>query len=148
LNETLTIRLSGGPTAPARARTALRSLDRTLGDLGDDVDLLVSELVTNSVLHAQAEQVELHATTSPECVRIEVADAGPGFDAQEGPREPSRNGEGGYGLHIVDRLAHRWGVKRNHHARVWLEIDRTSGARRFHSANRQEPTSRAELAPG
>jgi anti-sigma regulatory factor (Ser/Thr protein kinase) len=138
MNEKLTLRLTGGPTAPARARTALRSLDRTLGELRDDVHLVVSELVTNSVLHAKADHVELHAQTNSDCVRIEVTDPGPGFDQNEARREPSLTGEGGYGLHIVDRLADRWGVKRNDHARVWLEIDRVSGNRRFAPAGRDD----------
>jgi anti-sigma regulatory factor (Ser/Thr protein kinase) len=117
------IRLAGGPTAPSRARAALESLDATLADLRDDVHLLVSELVSNSVLHARADHVELHATTEPSGVRIEVSDPGPGFD-EAGRPEPSYAGEGGFGLLIVDKVANRWGTKRNGDARVWFEIDR------------------------
>jgi anti-sigma regulatory factor (Ser/Thr protein kinase) len=123
LKEILTLRLAGGPTAPARARTALGSLDPTLADLRDDVHLLVSELVSNSVLHAAATHVELYATTDPAGVRIEVADPGPGFDESD-RREPSLTGEGGFGLLIVDKVANRWGTARNGSARVWFEIDR------------------------
>jgi anti-sigma regulatory factor (Ser/Thr protein kinase) len=125
LKETLTLRLAGGATAPARARSALSSIDRSLADLRDDVHLLVSELVSNSVLHAQAEHVVLRATAEPEGVHVEVSDPGPGFDGQA-RREPSLSGQGGYGLFIVDRVASRWGVKRNDYARVWFEIDRES----------------------
>jgi anti-sigma regulatory factor (Ser/Thr protein kinase) len=126
VQETLTLRLSGGPTAPARARTALCSLDRTLADLRDDVQLLVSELVSNSVIHAEADHVELRATADPRGVHIEVSDPGPGFDDRD-RREPSFSGQGGFGLLLVDKVAHRWGVKRNRSARVWFEIDRKSG---------------------
>ena len=126
MKETLTLRLAGGPTAPARARTALRSLDRTIADLRDDVDLLVSELVTNSVLHAKADHVDVLATAGPTGVHVEVSDPGPGFDKDGARREPSPNGAGGYGLNIVDKVANRWGVKRNRFARVWFEIDRSS----------------------
>jgi anti-sigma regulatory factor (Ser/Thr protein kinase) len=126
LKETLTLRLSGGPTAPARARTALRSLDRTVADLRDDVDLLVSEVVTNSVLHAGADHIELHATADSAGVYIEVSDPGPGFDKDQARREPSLTGEGGYGLNIIEMVANRWGVKRNRFARVWFELDRES----------------------
>jgi anti-sigma regulatory factor (Ser/Thr protein kinase) len=148
MKETLTLKLSGGPTAPARARTALRSLDRTLGELRDDADLLVSELVTNSVVHARAECVELHACAGPERIRIEVSDPGPGFAGREAQREPSLTGEGGYGLHIVDSLAHRWGVQRNGAALVWLEIDRSPASRgRFAPAVEADAGFR-ELAPG
>src|SRR5438876_585918 len=130
MTESLTLRLAGGPKAPARARKALRSLDRTLSDLRDDVDLLVSELVSNSVLHAHADQIELHAYSAPELVRVKVSDQGPGFDATETRPEPNTDGEGGFGLLIVDKVADRWGVTRDHHASVWFEIDRP-GNRRF-----------------
>ena len=127
MNESLTIRLSGGPKAPARARNALRCLDRTLSDLRGDVDLLVSELVSNSVMHAGAEQIELHADAGPEQVRIEVSDAGPGFDPERDTTADRDRVEGGYGLFIVDQLADRWGVSRDRNSSVWLEIDREPG---------------------
>jgi anti-sigma regulatory factor (Ser/Thr protein kinase) len=139
VTETLTLRLSGGLTAPARARAALGSLDPNLAELRDEVHLLVSELVTNSIVHAGADQVELRATSGTGGVHIEVSDPGPGFDPLD-RREPSRTGEGGYGLFLVDKVANRWGIERNHRARVWFEIDRTQnreqraeGARRARS---------------
>jgi anti-sigma regulatory factor (Ser/Thr protein kinase) len=150
LKETLTIRLTGGPTAPARARTALRSLDRTVADLRDDVDLLVSELVTNAVLHAGADHVELHATADPAGVYIEVSDPGPGFDKDEARREPSLSGEGGYGLNIIDMVANRWGVKRNRSARVWFEIDRESrtlASRDGHAGTVSDPSMQDRRFP-
>jgi anti-sigma regulatory factor (Ser/Thr protein kinase) len=128
VKETLTLRMTGGPTAPSRARKALGSLERTLAELRHDVDLLVSELVSNSVLHAGADHVELRAVTHPEGVHVEVSDPGLGFNRDTARREPSLTGEGGYGLHIVDTVANRWGVTRDHSARgsarVWFEIDR------------------------
>jgi anti-sigma regulatory factor (Ser/Thr protein kinase) len=123
VQETLTLRLSGGPTAPARARTALCSLDRSFGELRDDVHLLVSELVSNSVIHAGAQQIELHASADPQVVRVEVADAGPGFD-ERARREPSFSGEGGFGLFLVDKVASRWGTNRDASTQVWFEIER------------------------
>jgi anti-sigma regulatory factor (Ser/Thr protein kinase) len=117
------LRLYGGHTAPARARTALCSLDSNLAELRDEVHLLVSELVSNSVIHADAEQVELRAIADPAGVHVEVSDPGAGFDP-EGRPEPSLTGEGGYGLFLVDKVAHRWGVERNYPTRVWFEIDR------------------------
>ena len=139
MRETLMLRLCGGPTAPARARTALRSLDRTLGELGSDADLVVSELVTNSVIHAHADHIELQATADDDRVRIEVSDPGPGFDRRTAQREPSPTGEGGYGLNIVDGLAHRWGVRRNGNPRVWLEIDRNRPRGGFARSTKAEP---------
>jgi anti-sigma regulatory factor (Ser/Thr protein kinase) len=127
MRESLTLRLSGGPRAPGRARNALRSLDRTLADLRDDVDLLVSELVSNSVLHARAEQIELRADAHRGGVRVEVSDPGPGFDESGKGEHPGMGHEGGYGLFIVDKVADRWGVTRDQRARVWFEIDRAPG---------------------
>ena len=123
VQETLTLRLSGGPTAPARARTALCSLDRSFAELRDDVHLLVSELVSNSVIHAGADHIELRATADPRVVRVEVSDPGPGFDERD-RREPSHNGGGGFGLFLVEKVAHRWGTKRDDSTRVWFEIER------------------------
>jgi anti-sigma regulatory factor (Ser/Thr protein kinase) len=140
MQETLTLRLSGGPTAPARARKALRTLDHSLAGLSDDVDLLVSELVTNSVRHASAETIEVNALCSPRGVRIEVTDPGPGFDPHIPQREP---GEGGYGLFLVDTLADRWGVSHDSKSRVWAEIDRDSGSRNGEHAGRSSTLSAA-----
>jgi anti-sigma regulatory factor (Ser/Thr protein kinase) len=122
--ETLSLQIAGGPTAPARARTALRGLDRALEGLEDDVALLVSELVTNSVLHGGArseDAIELEAMASDDRIRVEVIDDGPGFDrsALNGNHD-----EGGFGLKLVDRLTNRWGFSQEPQARVWFEIDR------------------------
>jgi anti-sigma regulatory factor (Ser/Thr protein kinase) len=137
MKETLTLCMCGGPTAPARARRALRSLDRTLADLREDVDLLVSELVSNAVLHANADRIEFQAASGPESVWIEVSDPGPGFRPSEARREPSVTGEGGYGLNIVDMVANRWGATTHGEGRVWFEIDRES---------RREARDRADRA--
>jgi anti-sigma regulatory factor (Ser/Thr protein kinase) len=123
MQETINLRLAGGPRAPARARQALSSLDKALNDVRCDVTLLVSELVTNSVRHGDAHPettIELIATAAADKVRIEVADNGPGFDVAEAKREREI---GGYGLKLVDRIANRWGVISEPSPRVWFEID-------------------------
>jgi anti-sigma regulatory factor (Ser/Thr protein kinase) len=148
MKETLRLRLSGGPTAPARARTGLRSLQRTLQELGDDAGLIVSELVTNAVVHAHADLVELYATADSDHIRIEVSDPGPGFDRRSARREPSLTGEGGYGLNIIDKLSNRWGVSNDGRARVWLEIDHDgAGEGRFRSSGESRSGFR-QLAAG
>jgi anti-sigma regulatory factor (Ser/Thr protein kinase) len=125
VKESLTLRLSGGPTAPGRARTALGSLDRSFGELRNDVHLLVSELVSNSVVHGGADQIELRASADPHVVRVEVTD--PGSSANEpARREPSTNGGGGFGLFLVDKVAHRWGTDHDSDMRVWFEIEHRS----------------------
>jgi anti-sigma regulatory factor (Ser/Thr protein kinase) len=86
------------------------------------VVLLASELVSNAVKHANAALIEIRCEVVPQSVRIEVVDAGPGFDAIPSVRNP--DAVGGWGLHLVDELSTRWGVVDATGARVWFEIDR------------------------
>jgi anti-sigma regulatory factor (Ser/Thr protein kinase) len=90
----------------------------------EDVLLLVTELVTNAVRHAdvgpgQSLRVELRF--SPRRVRVDVFAPGTGF-RRDG--EPSRGDEsGGWGLFLVDQIAHRWGVTPTASGTcVWFEI--------------------------
>jgi anti-sigma regulatory factor (Ser/Thr protein kinase) len=86
------------------------------------VVLLVSELVSNAVKHAASNSIAVRCAVTPQCVRVEVADQGPGFALDPGPINPSR--VGGWGLHLVDELSSRWGVADGPGSRVWFEIDR------------------------
>ena len=51
-------------------------------------------------------------------VRFEVEDLGHGAVRR---REPDGR-TGGFGLHLVDTIAARWGVDREHGTRVWFEL--------------------------
>jgi anti-sigma regulatory factor (Ser/Thr protein kinase) len=78
-----TATIPSGPEAPFLARTLVSGwLDRRgHAQLHDDVRLLVSELVTNSVLHAGqpvGAPVHLSATAVDGVVRVEVDDRGHG----------------------------------------------------------------------
>jgi anti-sigma regulatory factor (Ser/Thr protein kinase) len=108
---------------------ARHSLDRFEGLLLpeklEDVRLIVSELVTNSVRHAGLspdEQISLAVAISVGSVRGRVCDPGPGFEKPTEPR-PRTDLSGGWGLPIVERISDRWGIKRNGCACVWFEID-------------------------
>jgi anti-sigma regulatory factor (Ser/Thr protein kinase) len=118
------VELDSGPTAAAEARAALTVLDgRVTGEVLDDLRLLVSELVTNSVRHSGAAPtatVELQVVSRPRGVRVEVADCGNGF--QPRPRTPGQAVDSGWGLHLVDQIADRWGVENSGRKRVWFEI--------------------------
>jgi nitrate/nitrite-specific signal transduction histidine kinase len=119
----LSVRIPGGPGAPAEARDALRRFHPELApELMQIVALLASELVSNAVRHARAESVELCFGVAARHVRVEVADNGRGFAGK--PRAPIANQPGGWGLYIVERLASRWGVTQDDGTRVWFEIDR------------------------
>ena len=122
------VELDSGPAAAAEARAVLGLLeDHADPNALDDVRLLVSELVTNSVRHAQlppGSKVALAASASADTVRVEVSDDGPGFEPT--PRSAAQTDAGGWGLHLVDRIADRWGVDRGGTMSVWFEIDASS----------------------
>lgn len=87
--------------------------------------LLVSELVTNSVRHARLEDggwINVCVEESPRALRVAVTDPGVGFDERPGPPQPGDRS--GWGLHLVEQLADRWGVSRDGKMMVWFEIDR------------------------
>ena len=110
--------------APHAARQAMVGLPVVPDDRLDAVQLLVTELVTNSVVHAglgPGEQIELSITRSPAGLRVEVADAGPGFVPPTEPADPFA--ESGRGLALVDMISDRWGIERNALTRVWFEMD-------------------------
>jgi anti-sigma regulatory factor (Ser/Thr protein kinase) len=119
----------------AAARHAVDQLADRLGEdqLGD-VRLLVSELVTNSLRHAELapdDRIRLAVTVGDASVRVEVTDPGKGFEV-EAPADDPDTAEG-WGLYLVATLSDRWGVARDDSGgatRVWFELDRTpeSGA--------------------
>ncbi|MEA2445470.1 MAG: serine/threonine-protein kinase RsbW, partial [Thermoleophilales bacterium] len=121
----VSVRLERGPMAACTAREALEALEQRLdGGMLDDILLLVSELVTNAIRHADATtagKVGLDVSIRGPRVRVEVADPGAGFDPT--PRDDEMTRPGGWGLFLVDRIADRWGVARNRMNRVWFEVD-------------------------
>jgi anti-sigma regulatory factor (Ser/Thr protein kinase) len=121
----ISVQFDSSPSAAAWARNALIALEHRVDpDLMEDVRLLVSELVTNSVRHSSIPDgypVGLDVSIDSRGVHVEVLDGGAGFEPR--PREIDRTDPGGWGLFLVDKLADRWGVVRNHLTRVWFEID-------------------------
>lgn len=123
----IVIRVPAADTAPRAARQSIAELSQILEPhVFQNLELLVSELVTNSVRHADVNDdsdVTLKVRISPDTVSIEVIDPGAGFVAPTSPRP--RQGEGGYGLYLVDQLARRWGVDRlDQGTRVWFDLAR------------------------
>jgi anti-sigma regulatory factor (Ser/Thr protein kinase) len=120
------LRLRGGPEAVSLARHSLNDLQGELGlELFEDMRLLVSELVTNSVRHAVAateSTVMLEVSVRDDLVRCCVSDPGPGFEPEE--RTPEDDPGSGWGLFLVEQLSDRWGVDLNAGTSVWFEIDR------------------------
>jgi anti-sigma regulatory factor (Ser/Thr protein kinase) len=120
----VTLKLRGGPEAAAEARAAVTRLRTDLEQpLLETLRLLVTELVANSVRHAAARTVGLRALAGEGGVWIEVTDEGPGFDPRG--HDHMASDESGWGLFLVERLADRWGVRRDGgRTRVWFELRR------------------------
>jgi anti-sigma regulatory factor (Ser/Thr protein kinase) len=119
------VQLDVGATAAAEARAAVSALDgRADASVLDDIRLLLSEVVTNAVRHSGAPAgatIGLAVSVTRGAVRAEVTDGGRGFEPTQRSRPQLE--AGGWGLHLVDRLADRWGVERGSPVRVWFEID-------------------------
>jgi len=122
--------IESSPRAPADARRAVEDLAVYL-DLADaadasllrDIQLLVSELATNSVRHSGSDEpIRLRAWIRESGLRVEVADVGFGFEKTD--VSPGSDAESGRGLLILDALTDRWGITRDAQTRVWFEIGR------------------------
>ncbi|MFE9022130.1 ATP-binding protein [Streptomyces sp. NPDC007808] len=97
--------------------------------LAETLVLLVSELVTNAVVHTGCPAVLRlslsGATQESATVRLEVADRS---DRAPVPRCVDSDATGGRGLALVDGLADRWGwCTEGAGKRIWCELDRAAG---------------------
>lgn len=117
------------PKASASARAALNASAEIFSEVLDksrldDLRLLMSELVTNSVRHGgpQRQPIRLQIEVMPSCVRVRVQDSGRGFDTT--PKAIRPDDDRGWGLFLLDRLADRWGVTQGETTTVWFELDR------------------------
>lgn len=123
----VTLEVPADREAPRIARHHVRSslADRLPPPLTDDVGLIVSELVTNSVLHAGAgsgQTVGVDVSLSDGRLHLTVTDSG----AASPPRliDLDLDQPAGMGLYFVDRLSASWGVERDARGRttVWCEF--------------------------
>ena len=113
------------PSAVGEARRWVAAVAEDLlgADQGENLRLVISEIVTNALRHgAPGERIDLAVTPKPEFLCVQVTDDGPGLAPRPRALEPEENG--GFGLFFVEQLARRWGVTReNRRTRVWFELD-------------------------
>lgn len=117
------------PADPQSARRARRFVAAALADAGygavvETAALLVSEVVTNAVLHAGT-PIVLACSWSGPCVRIEVRDGSP---VLPGIRHYDDEATTGRGLSLVATLADRWGVDAGVDGKaLWFELGARPG---------------------
>ena len=104
------------PTSTESPREARRGVVDALaleGDLAANVAILVSDAVTDRVLH-DAEPIHVDARWTRECLRIEVGG--------ERSAPPTARRDDVHGRTLIDRLAARWGLHADGHTGVWFEM--------------------------
>jgi serine/threonine-protein kinase RsbW len=120
---TLHVKVPAQPTSVATVRRAVRERDELPEAALADLEVLVSELVTNSIRHAglsKRDTVGMTVIYGERRLRVEVTDHGPGFD--RGRIETVRpNADGGFGLSIVSMLSEQWGLDSGR-GMVWAEM--------------------------
>jgi anti-sigma regulatory factor (Ser/Thr protein kinase) len=125
------VEIPGGVDAPARARSwALSWLGREpIGISAGDVALIVSELVTNSVVHAQADEFQvLQLVVGSHQGRYRVTVIDPGCDTEPRLCASDSQTPPGLGLRLVDQLSAGWGTFRaaDGTRHVWCDLPRRS----------------------
>ncbi|MFJ5305308.1 SpoIIE family protein phosphatase [Streptomyces sp. NPDC088350] len=119
------------PERIAVARQQLRELlhDWTGADQVDSAVLLVSEMLTNVLVHTDADALltaEVSGEPGKRRMRVEVTDAG---DDLPHKRHPGELASSGRGLLLIELLAETWGVDpRGEGKSIWFELYESDGA--------------------
>jgi anti-sigma regulatory factor (Ser/Thr protein kinase) len=122
------IALPTGSAAPGAARMVVAHCLNGLvsQQILLDAQLLVSEVVTNSLRHGEltdGDTVLVRVYLAADSLRLEIANRGTAGAVNT--RQPDRRSRGGgFGLHLVDHLTASWGVWRNDGTNVWFEMAR------------------------
>lgn len=109
------------PHAPAIARRMVDEFESALAaQRAEQARLLISEVVSNAVRHGEGESIRVLLEAEPgRELRCEVMDEGHGFVPTA--RDKPSMAEGGWGLHLVETLSRRWGVREGS-THVWFEL--------------------------
>ena len=121
----LRLALAQNREAPSLARAAIAGFSEYLEmdpATFASLTLLVSEVVTNAVIHPSLESpgdIQLSARIAGGVIRVEVTDQGSGFKPK--PRDPAQS-DRGYGLYLLEQQAADWGVEQQAGNTVWFEL--------------------------
>jgi anti-sigma regulatory factor (Ser/Thr protein kinase) len=122
-------RLPPTPAAVTLARKFCRQLLETwrVGPtVLDEVEVVVSELVTNAVRHSD-DPIEVSLECPPNVIRVEVTDSSHRMPVTR-DANPTYEPTEGRGLVIVQSLASRWGIESEGLGKtVWCEFDLPTG---------------------
>ncbi len=106
-----------------RRRTRQRLSARGLAYVADEAVLIVSELVTNAIVHSGGREITVTLSLRSGFLRIDVRDGVPSFHAR--PKAPRDADENGRGLVLVQSLAEEgrgsWGVE-DAGTTTWCEL--------------------------
>lgn len=131
--------LAGTPESASTARDFVRLKLGEDHPALDDVTLLVSELVTNSVLHSNSKnggKITLAIADCHDLIHVDVTDAG----APTAPEIRQDDlSEGGRGLMLVHQISHKWAVHDDPAGRtVWFQV-------KYRRAPAPEPVGRSAV---
>ncbi|HUS61923.1 MAG TPA: ATP-binding protein [Acidimicrobiales bacterium] len=100
------------PVSVSVARCAVRAMRTWVtGDRLDRAQVIISEVVTNAVRHGSPgsdDLIVVDLAATHDVVTGCVTDRGPAFDVPASAPRPDR--VGGFGLHIIGRMADTWSV--------------------------------------
>jgi anti-sigma regulatory factor (Ser/Thr protein kinase) len=135
MRSVLNVQLPPSTDAAWIVRSALRKHRPTFGERLAVLELLITELVTNSVLQAGLEpssNVDVSVSGEDEVLHVEVKDPGARYDdavkgwggvqTDGGRSGPTSDDASGYGLRVVSALSHRSGVRWDDGTVAWFDV--------------------------
>jgi DNA-binding NarL/FixJ family response regulator len=116
-----TLRVGPDTSAPRVARRFVNDVltGSGYGEVLDVVELLVTEVVTNAVVHARSE-ADVVVRLLPHAVRVEVHDGDDSFPVR---RAAGHDQPGGRGLDLIEQMSRSWGIDMlDVGKRIWFEV--------------------------